>query len=321
MRAYIAKMIILLGMIFGSFACSNQAKIQSSGPSTVDAEEEETADRDVNANPAHKQKAEEPRVEQRQKKAAPPRSKEELFPSEKTASDPRSLNQIFCEDGPGKIVLADKDDFSNQLDLLCSAGGGSEVLTETEQNAYTGTGTPQINVLESTPNDDDSSSIVMAFSVRIPGASIDQLGKIQIHNYFAPNITNGESSMDVEVLDRKVFPGNGSIEKVRMSYTILQAAGREIEDYRETEVNIYRVVEKNPNLIMSTEHLLNAAENPYFSEAKNLVLVKKVEDNEILITTLSSVTRDNRGRHETMETALREIAAGMVLKVYEGFTR
>jgi len=219
--------------------------------------------------------------------------------------DGRSAEEVLCSEAPKVIANAKKDDFSELFSLVCSNPKEiSTAVKESIQKTYLGSGEPYLNLLRYKFDSEYNTDLIWISSIKVPLADPSLFGDLKPHDIFAKGIAPGNSLLKINVVNREAFPGKRSVEKVILNYDLTNAEGAGIFDQRKTEFNTFIVVENNRDLVVSTAHLLDAANNVNYHLARGLTLGIKSEGGYSYLIFVNQLVMKNRIDPERMKQTL-----------------
>jgi len=224
----------------------------------------------------------------------------------------RKAVDVLCTDGPKTLADLNKNDFSKQWSLLCSNGRPSPLFAELIQNAYKGSGEPNVKVIDKKVGELYVTDINIAYAMRVPLENPTLFADLKPHDAFASGINEGNSSLSLKVASRKPFPGKRSVEQVILEYDLTNADGAGIYDKRRTEFNTYPLIEDNRDITVSAENLLDAETNDSYHLAQGLLIgIRAGDDNSYLIFVNQLVVK-NPIDPDRMERTLLTLNKGAV---------
>jgi hypothetical protein len=232
-------------------------------------------------------------------------------PVVETKIDNRGAEQVLCEEGPKVLANAKKGDFSADFKLICEGSETTQAFKRAITNAYTGTGTPQVEVLKLETNDQFVSEMSLIFAIKAPLLNPALFADLKPHDILASGIKETGSELFVKVESRKPFPGRGSVEQVVLNYDLTVANGASVYDTRRTEFNTYLLVENNRDIVVSSEYLLDAETNDYYHKAQGLTVGVKAEGGQSYLVFVNNLVIKNRIDPERLKTTLTNLNAGV----------
>lgn len=235
-----------------------------------------------------------------------------------TTIDNRGAEQVLCEEGPKVLGNAKKADFSAEFKLICEGSDTSQAFKRAITNAYTGTGTPQVEVLKLETNDNFVSDLNLIFAIKAPLENPSLFADLKPHDIFAEGIKEAASELYIKVESRQSFPGRASVEQIVLNYDLKLANGASIYDTRRTEFNTYLLIENNRDIAVSSEHLLDAETNEYYHKAQGLTIGIKADAGQSYMVFVTSLVIKNRIDPERMKVTLTNlnIAVAKMLEQY-----
>jgi hypothetical protein len=236
-----------------------------------------------------------------------------------TKIDNRGAEQVLCEETPRVLKNAKKADFSSELALVCEGSDTSQGFKRAITNAYTGTGTPQVEILKFETNPENFvTEISLIFAIKAPLENPSLFADLKPHDVFASGVKEAGSELMIKVDSRQTFPGKASVEQIQLSYDLKLASGASIYDTRRTEFNTYLLVENNRDIAVSSEHLLDAETNEYYHKAQGLTIGIKADAGNSYMVFVSNMVIKNRIDPERMKVTLTNlnIAVAKMLEEY-----
>ena len=207
----------------------------------------------------------------------------------------RSVEDILCQEGQRIVNRYPERDLQPSFDALCLQGKTTNLLEELINNAYDGLNEPQLKILAS---DSDAKTYVtnirIAYAIRTPLSDPSLFAGLKAHDVFSAGIHAENASLTIKVTDRQAFPGQGSVERVRLHYNLTNANGAGIFDQRSTEFNTYLLVEENRDIVLATEHLTDGDSNRYYHRASGLMVGLKTDVAESYFVFVSDLVIKNR---------------------------
>jgi hypothetical protein len=224
-----------------------------------------------------------------------------------TTIDNRGAEQVLCEEGPRVIGNAKKADFSPEFKLICEGNGTSQAFKRAVTNAYTGTGTPQVEVLKVETGENFVTELSLIFALKAPLENPSLFADLKPHDIFAAGIKEGNSELFIKVESRQSFPGRASVEQIVLNYDLKLASGASIHDIRRTEFNTYLLVEGNRDIAVSSEHLLDAETNEYYHKAQGLTIGIKGDAGQSYMVFVTNLVIKNRIEPERMKVTMTNL--------------
>lgn len=235
-----------------------------------------------------------------------------------TKIDNRGAEQVLCEETPKVLGNAKKADFSSEIKLICEGSETSQAFKRAITNAYTGTGTPQVEVLKLSSNENFVTEMSLIFAIKAPLENPSLFADLKPHDIFAAGIKEAGSELFIKVESRQSFPGKASVEQIVLNYDLKLAQGASIFDTRRTEFNTYLLVENNRDIAVSSEHLLDADTNEYYHKAQGLTIGIKADAGQSYMVFVSNLVIKNRIEPERMKVTLTNLNIG-VAKMLEQY--
>jgi hypothetical protein len=235
-----------------------------------------------------------------------------------TTIDNRGAEQVLCEEGPRVLGNAKKADFSGEFKLICEGSDTSQAFKRAVTNAYTGTGTPEVEVLKLETGENFVTELSLIFAIKAPLENPSLFADLKPHDIFASGIKEGNSELFIKVESRQSFPGKASVEQIVLNYDLKLAAGASIHDIRRTEFNTYLLVENNRDIAVSSEHLLDADTNEYYHKAQGLTIGVKGEAGQSYMVFVTNLVIKNRIEPERMKVTMTNlnVAVAKMLEQY-----
>lgn len=235
-----------------------------------------------------------------------------------TTIDNRGAEQVLCEEGPRVIGNAKKADFSAEFKLICEGSETSQAFKRAVTNAYTGTGTPQVEVLKVETGENFVTELSLIFAIKAPLENPSLFADLKPHDIFAAGIKESNSELYIKVESRQSFPGRASVEQIVLNYDLKLANGASIHDLRRTEFNTYLLVENNRDIAVSSEHLLDADTNEYYHKAQGLTIGIKGDAGQSYMVFVTNLVIKNRIEPERMKVTMTNlnIAVAKMLEQY-----
>ena len=232
--------------------------------------------------------------------------------------DQRTPTQLLCQEGPKLTKFAGKGNLQEEFSYLCSGDDASPLLERLQGLAYSGTGSPHVEIISTDSPQDDAINMIMAFAVKIPGTP-ESVGGSVVHNAFVVGIKEAESIADVAVTSRTAFPGRKSAEEVHLTYNVSQADGREVTYIRKTEVNSYILSESNRDVSLTTEFL--EGPNDAYTLANGLTATIKLNSKESLILMVANYQMIDQRDTEAIVTTTADITRGCSRLIYSYYSK
>ncbi len=224
----------------------------------------------------------------------------------------RKAVDVLCADGPKTLADLNKTDFTAQWNLLCTNGKPSALFAELVQNAYAGSGEPNVKVVQKKVGELYVTDINIAYAMRVPLENPTLFADLKPHDAFASGIIEGNSSLSLKVASRKPFPGKRSVEQVILEYNLTNAEGAGIYDKRRTEFNTYPLIENNRDITVSAENLLDAETNDSYHLAQGLLIGMRAGDGKSYLIFVNQLVVKNRIDPDRMERTLLTLNKGAV---------
>lgn len=220
-----------------------------------------------------------------------------------------SKEEIICQQGPRVTQLVKKADFASVFALICEGGGPNDVFNQLIEGSYKGSGEPKVSVISSTTDENLVTEIVLGYVINVPMDNPSQFSSYKAHNIFADGVDTGSSKMVINVAGREEFPGRRSVEAIQLNYNISMARGASIYDVRSTEFNTYLLREDYRDVVLSTEHITDAATNNNYHLSPGLNIGIANGDGNTDLMFLSKLVIKERIDPSRIEAALTELNA------------
>jgi hypothetical protein len=224
--------------------------------------------------------------------------------------DNRGPEQLLCEEGPRVASAAKKADFSAQFKLICDGSKFTPLFKETMAKAFAGSGEPEVNLLKSESDANFVTELSAIYAIKAPLKSPSEFADLKPHDILADGVKESGSEIFVKVESRKPFPGKGSLEQVVLNYDLRVANKASLFDKRRMEFNSYLLNETNRDIVLSTEHLLDADKNEFYHRAQGLTIGIKGEDGQSYFVFVTDIVLKNRIDTERMKATLNNLNIG-----------
>ncbi|MCX6127977.1 MAG: hypothetical protein NTX25_02800 [Proteobacteria bacterium] len=234
------------------------------------------------------------------------------------AIDNRPIEDVLCQEGPKLIAAAKKADFSPQFQVICDGSTTSSLFKDAILSAYQGSGEPLLKIVKSTNGADFVTQLAWIYAIKVPLANPSMFADYKPHDIFSAGVRSENSELFINVESRAAFPGKASVEQVVLNYDLKLANGASIFDKRRSEFNTYLLVEGNRDIVLSTEHLLEAETNEYYHSAQGFIVGMKADDNHSYLIFVSDITIKNRIDPARMKRTLISLNIA-VAKMLQGF--
>lgn len=217
---------------------------------------------------------------------------------------------LICDRSLKVAQQAAKDDFTELFRQVCNENAPTEGFVELINSAYAGDGEPEVKMLkEAETNDALVTKFVFGYAIKADMDSPAQFAGLPIYEEFSKGIVDskGNSRLDIKKESEKVFPGRGSVREITLQYSLPLARGAALFDLRRTQNNNYLLVEGTQDINVTTEHLLDAEQNPYYHSSRSMVFGMKGEPGVTYLVYVTELVVKNRIDPERLEKTILKV--------------
>lgn len=232
----------------------------------------------------------------------------------------RPIETVLCQDGYKLLKLIEKTSMNEDFGLACAADRTTTLFQELITKAYTGSGEPNVKLVQFKIGDLFVTRMIVAYAMKVPLTDPSLFYSLKAHDVLASGIQEKNSEVVGIVESRRNFPGRRSVEEILLNYSLNKSEGGGLFDKRRTEFNTYLLNETSTDVVLATEELMDAETNKTYHDYKGLLLGLKAEPGYTYLVFINDFTIKNRIDPLRLQRTLIALSQGMQKKMYTFFT-